>query len=168
MPVVLDACCSKRAFWFVPDDPRAVFMDIREGVYPVKAYARPNKAPVVVKPDVVASFTEMPFDDESFLHVVFDPPHLSKLGDNSTLAKTFGKLMPDWRDTIAAGFKECFRVLQPGGTLIFKWCEFEIPISEVLALTPEKPLYGHKSGKRSDTHWIAFLKANVKVEARGS
>ena len=25
-------------------------------------------------------------------------------------------------------------------------------------LTPEKPLFGHKTGKLSKTHWVAFLK----------
>ena len=34
------------------------------------------------------------------------------------------------------------------------------PILKDLALTPEKPLYGHRSGKQSKTHWIAFLKPN--------
>ncbi len=34
----------------------------------------------------------------------------------------------------------------------------EIPVSQILALTPEKPLFGHKSGKQQKTHWIAFLK----------
>ena len=49
-------------------------------------------------------------------------------------------------------------VLKPDGTLIFKWCEDEIPVSQILALTPEKPLVGHRSGKQQKTHWIAFLK----------
>ena len=61
------------------------------------------------------------------------------------------------------GFAECFRVLRPEGTLIFKWCEYDVPVSEVLALTPEKPLYGHRSGKQSKTHWIAFLKPNNEL-----
>ncbi len=164
-PPVLDACCSKRAFWFDPKDSRALFMDCRNGVFPLKAYARPNKGPVVVDPDVVASFTDMPFPDNTFDLVVFDPPHLSKMGDNSTLAKVFGKLLPDWRDTLRAGFAECFRVLRPSGTLVFKWCAFEIPVGEVLALTPEKPLFGHISGRRAQTHWIAFLKPNNGVNA---
>ena len=163
-PPVLDACCGSRMFWFDPKDSRALFMDCRKGVFPLKAYARPNKGPVVVDPDVVASFTDMPFPADTFDLVVFDPPHLSKMGDNSTLAKTFGKLLPDWRDTLRAGFAECFRVLRPGGTLVFKWCEFEIPVGEVLALTPERPLFGHRSGKRADTHWIAFLKPNAPLE----
>lgn len=160
LPPVLDACCGARRFWFNPRDDRALFLDCRKGVYPVTSYERPKRIPVTVDPDVVASFTDMPFPSDTFNLVVFDPPHLSKMGDNSTLAKNYGKLLPDWRDTIRAGFAECFRVLRPGGTLVFKWCAIEIPLAEVLALTDEKPLFGHRSGKRADTHWVAFIKQN--------
>jgi len=37
-----------------------------------------------------------------------------------------------------------------------------------LSLTPEKPLYGHRSGKQSKTHWIAFLKPNAEAHGRRS
>ena len=63
-----------------------------------------------------------------------------------------------WKDDLKAGFAECFRVLKAGGTLIFKWNEIDIPLKSVLALTPEKPLYGHRSGKKANTHWVAFIK----------
>ena len=33
-----------------------------------------------------------------------------------------------------------------------------VPVKEVLALTDEKPLFGHRSGKKSLTHWICFMK----------
>lgn len=33
LPPVLDACCGGRMFWFDQKDPRALFMDIREGEY---------------------------------------------------------------------------------------------------------------------------------------
>jgi SAM-dependent methyltransferase len=46
------------------------------------------------------------------------------------------------------GFAECFRVLRPGGTLIFKWNETQVPLKEVLALTPHKPLFGHPNGRK--------------------
>lgn len=49
-------------------------------------------------------------------------------------------------------------VLRPEGTLIFKWSESDIPVREVLALTPMKPLYGHRSGKAGKTLWVAFMK----------
>ncbi len=49
-------------------------------------------------------------------------------------------------------------MLEPEGILIFKWNETQVPVSELLALTDEKPLFGHKSGKREKTHWITFMK----------
>lgn len=34
-----------------------------------------------------------------------------------------------------------------------------IPLAEVLKLTPEKPLFGHPTGrKHSDTHWVTYMK----------
>ena len=59
---------------------------------------------------------------------------------------------------LTKGFTECFRVLKQGGFLIFKWNETDIKVSEILKLTPEKPIFGHISGKRSNTHWICFMK----------
>jgi hypothetical protein len=67
---------------------------------------------------------------------------------------------------LCKGFAEFFRVLRPEVTLIFKWCEYDVPVAEVLSLTPEKPLYGHRSGKQSKTHWIAFLKPNAEGQVR--
>ncbi|MDC9607440.1 hypothetical protein PSI21_21250, partial [Xenorhabdus griffiniae] len=56
------------------------------------------------------------------------------------------------------GFREAFRVLRPAGTLIFKWNETQIKTSEILALVSQSPLFGHPSGKRANTHWVAFMK----------
>ena len=53
-------------------------------------------------------------------------------------------------------------MLRPEGVLIFKWCEDEIPVSRILALTQHKPLFGHKSGKQQKTHWITFMKPNAR------
>jgi hypothetical protein len=59
---------------------------------------------------------------------------------------------------LSQGFAECFRVLKPLGILIFKWNEHNVPVSQILALTTEKPLFGNRCGKSSKTHWIVFLK----------
>ena len=90
--------------------------------------------------------------------MVFDPPHLERCGKTSWTRAKYGALFPTWRDDLAAGFSEGMRVLKPGGVLIFKWNEYQIPVSEVLACTDVKPLFGHRSGRASQTHWIAFLK----------
>jgi hypothetical protein len=31
-----------------------------------------------------------------------------------------------------------------------------------------KPLFGHKSGKKMGTHWVAFLKPNIVIRANPS
>lgn len=57
------------------------------------------------------------------------------------------------------GFAECFRVLRPNGTLVFKWNEDEVSVKEILSLTPQKPLYGSRYGKHFKSHWIVFQKS---------
>lgn len=72
--------------------------------------------------------------------------------------KKYGCLDKDtWQDDIAKGFEEAFRVLKENRILVFKWNETQIKTAEILALTDKKPLYGHPSGKRANTHWIAFM-----------
>ena len=162
LPPVLDACCGGRMFWFDHHDKRALFIDKRRGmrVVDVGTPGTKGRKPKVVDPDMIADFTRMPFPDESFWHVVFDPPHLEKAGATGTITFVYGRLEGNWREELRKGFAECFRVLRPHGTLVFKWCETEIPLREVLALTPEPPLYGHRSGRKARTHWVAFMKQN--------
>ena len=158
-PPVLDACCGPRMMWFDRGDARAVFMDRRratvKGVWGPKTQGRKD---IEVDPDVLADFTDMPFPDSTFDLVVFDPPHIERMEMLGKVSQTYGVLIPGWEQMLAAGFVECFRVLRARGTLIFKWCEVEIPLNRVLALTPEKPLFGHRSGKKAQTHWVTFMK----------
>jgi SAM-dependent methyltransferase len=147
---ILDACCGSRMFWFDKQHEDVLFMDKRD-----LEDTLCDGRKLEVKPDVIADFRNMPFDDESFYLVVFDPPHLLKVGEESWLAKKYGKLDQDWPKDIAAGFNECMRVLKPNGTLIFKWNEDQIPLREVLNCFDQKPLFGNK---RSKTHWLVFMK----------
>lgn len=176
MKTILDACCGGKMFYFDKHDPRVLFQDIRKSKM-VLCDGRTFE----VSPDVQADFTAMPYPDDSFSMVVFDPPHLvysrgrrSKFVDmyGSLSDKPapsgwqhlkYGVLYTDWRDMLAKGFSECFRVLQPGGFLIFKWNETDVKVSEILKLTPHKPVFGHLSGKRSNTHWICFMKENKTI-----
>jgi len=75
-----------------------------------------------VDPDIIADFRKLPFPDKSFKLIVFDPPHLKRLGQNSWMAKKYGVLDKDtWKEDLRKGFSECWRVLAIHGSLIFKW-----------------------------------------------
>lgn len=156
MKTILDPCCGSRMFWFDKNDGRAVFTDKRS-----EQHTLCDGRELIIEPDIVMDFTDLQFDDEQFHMVVFDPPHLRKAGKDSWMALKYGKLDETWPIMIKDGFAECFRVLKPNGTLIFKWNEDQIPVKDILALTDQKPVVGHRSGKRSNTHWICFLKEAV-------
>lgn len=153
MKTILDPCCGSRMFWFDKKDDRAVFTDKRS-----EQHTLCDGRELIIEPDMVMDFTDLQFDDEQFHMVVFDPPHLNKIGDSSWMAKKYGKLDETWPLMIKDGFAECFRVLKPNGTLIFKWNETQILTKDILALTDQKPVVGHISGKRANTHWVCFLK----------
>ena len=159
-PPVLDACCGSRSFWFDKADPRCLYVDKRRET--VQADKRKGRVPIVINPDEQADFTALPFPDDTFALVVWDPPH-GFFGKTGIMAKTYGRLDDDWQGMLTKGFAECFRVLRPEGVLVFKWNEVQITTTRVLALTPHKPLFGHKSGKQAKTHWIAFLKPNHRL-----
>ncbi|MGJ9488054.1 MULTISPECIES: class I SAM-dependent methyltransferase [unclassified Actinotignum] len=152
MKPALDLTCGARMMWVNKHDERVIYCDIR-----AETHQLCDGRTLTINPDQKEDFRNLTFPDESFYLVVFDPPHLNHLGHTSWLAKKYGKLAPSWEDDIRAGFEQAFRVLRPGGVLIFKWNETQIPLSRILTLTPEKPLFGH-TGTSSKTHWITFLK----------
>lgn len=145
-------------FWFNKKNPAAIFIDQRT----VAPEVMSNGATFSVAPDVVMDFRRMDFPNNSFDLVVFDPPHIMRSGEKSFLAKKYGFLNKDtWQDDLRLGFAECFRVLRPGGTLVFKWNECHIPLKDILALTPAQPLFGNRGGKAAKTHWVVFMKFSV-------
>lgn len=148
---ILDPASGSRMFYFDRTDQRVLFGDIRS-----ESHVLCDGRTLEVKPTMVMDFTALPFPDGQFRMVIFDPPHIRHAGPNSWQAKKYGKLTADWRDHLRSGFSECFRVLAPFGTLIFKWNETQVPVSEVLSLTPERPVVGNK--KASKTHWLVFMK----------
>jgi tRNA G10 N-methylase Trm11 len=141
-------------FWFDPNNPNVTFCDNR--VVPNHEYY-PGRF-IEINPDIVCDFTALPFEDKSFKLVVFDPPHLVRAGKKSWMALKYGKLQDGWPQMIHDGFRECMRVLDDYGTLIFKWSDVQIPLSEILKLIEVRPLFGHKSGRLNNTHWLCFMK----------
>lgn len=156
---ILDPCCGSRMFWFDRSDPRTKFGGIRSETHRLTdKSSKGGYRELVISPDQEMDFRALPFDNDSFYLVVFDPPHLTKCGKSGWQAKKYGKLGADWENDLRAGFKECFRVLKPNGTLIFKWNETDVSVSKILALTNHKPLFGNRCGKTAKTHWVTFMK----------
>lgn len=158
---ILDACCGSRMMWFDKQDERVLFGDKRRETIVVTDNSKGNKSgtrTLKIDPDTIMDFRDMPFADESFKLVAFDPPHLVTAGPRSWLAAKYGKLQGDWKEDIRKGFSECFRVLEIGGVLVFKWNETQVKLKQVLELTDKKPLFGQISGSKGMTHWIVFMK----------
>ena len=163
LPPVLDVCCGPKGMWFDKNNPLAVYTDRRRET--IKMEYPSGKYTEVIDPDVIASFTELPFEDNTFALVVMDPPHIQRSGPDGRMTKRYGYLTGEWREMLRKGFAECFRVLRPEGTFIFKWCEVQFPLKDILPLAlPYEPLFGHKSGKRANTHWVAFIKQNSQAD----
>lgn len=154
---ILDVTCGSRTMWFNKTHPAAIYCDKRnkefEGVW-----GNGSARKCIVHPDIVCDFTALPFADESFALAVFDPPHLTTVSDSSWMYKKYGRLDKRWEAMLHDGFQECMRVLRQDGVLIFKWSETEIPAEKVWKAIGQKPLFGHHSGKKSQTFWGVFMK----------
>jgi hypothetical protein len=157
--LILDPASSMRSFYFDKKDKRVLFGDIRVK----ETHLLTNGQTIHIEPDEVMDFRAIPYPDETFKVVVFDPPHMLNLSEKSWMRKKYGVLDKEtWQDDLTKGFAECFRVLKDEGTLIFKWNEVSIPLKDILTLTPYKPVLGHPSGKRMGTHWVLFIKGDTE------
>ena len=154
-PEILDACCGGRMWWWDKAHPLAVYMDNREaprGTTPM----RPNWE---CQPGVLGDFRAMPFDDEVFQLVVFDPPHIVRDALLGNVSKQYGALpKATEQDDLGRGFAECWRVLASGGTLVFKWAG---DVARVRPHFPAEPIVGSRQAPRGNalgTRWFVFYK----------
>lgn len=148
---ILDACCGSRMMWVDKEDERVMGCDIRETDDVLCDGRR-----LVIKPDALVDFREMPFCDGEMDCVLFDPPHLVNAGPNGWQRKKYGVLdRENWRGDLRRGFAECWRVLRKGGTLVFKWNTEQIPLREVAALFPAAAIF--KTGTNK-TYIYIFVK----------
>lgn len=67
-------------FYFDKNNPNVVFMDCRE-----LEDTLCDGRKLEIKPDIIGDFRKIPFKDNTFSMVVFDPPHLLKVGENSNM-----------------------------------------------------------------------------------
>lgn len=149
---ILDPCCGGRMFYFDRNDPRVEFCDIRHGM----RADFPNSSTVVIEPDTVCDVTDLPYEDEQFPLVVFDPPHLRWAGGK--FKAMYGTLPKDWQSFMTKAFSECWRVLAPNGTLVFKWSEKDISLADVLKCFSVSPVFGNRRPRKAGTHYLVFFK----------
>lgn len=72
------------------------------------------------------------------------------------MAQKYGVFDEDnWEKDLRRGFDECLRVLKKNGTLIFKWSEVQVTLSEVLRVLDAKPLITHQNNR---TFFLVFMK----------
>ena len=156
---ILDPTCGGRMMWDNKQHPNVIYGDIRQrerGHIP----QQPNHH---IKPDIIMDFRDIPFADNSFKLVVFDPPHIVfKSNIESIMQKKYGSLNENtWKDDIEKGFNECWRVLEPYGILIFKWNTFNYTYSDLMKVIKRRPLFKNVPRKRNDgnkTIWMCFMK----------
>lgn len=146
---ILDVCCGSRMFWYDKQEEHTTYMDIRRHHEELK-----TGHVIDVDPDVQADFRSIPFDDNTFDLVVFDPPHLIHAGPNSWLAKKYGKLDKEsWPEDLKRGFDECRRVLKPTGTWMFKWNEDQIKFRDVIKAIGQRPIFGDRGVKQDGLYF---------------
>jgi len=144
---ILDLSAGKRSIWFDRLYKDTVFVDIRPEVHPT----------------VVADTTELPFANEFFDFIVFDPPHVTH-GPGSTMAQYYGAFPAEViRDIVKLSAKEAFRVAKDDSFMAFKWNDHDVKLQRILQLMEGwEPLFGQKvAGRdkhRSGSYWVLLRK----------
>ena len=73
---ILDPCCGSRMFWYDRHNPDVLFADCR-----AEETTLCDGRTLRIEPDMIIDFRDMPFEDNTFDLVVFDPPHLIHAGE---------------------------------------------------------------------------------------
>lgn len=150
---IIDVCCGSRMFWFDKKNTNVIFNDIRK-----EEHILCDGRKIEINPDTQDDFRSLPYKNNSFNLVVFDPPHLKNLGKNSWMCKKYGVLTSNWQDDLKKGFDECWRILKKNGVLIFKWNEQQIKVKEIIKIFMRDPLFGHPTNQKGQTRWMCFYK----------
>lgn len=153
LPPVLAAACGGRMMWLDKNDPRILAQDIRRET--VTMTDRGCLRTLDINPHLIGDFRNMEWIDETFNMILFDPPHLVRAGESSWLFKKYGRLSLSWKNDLIRGFRECWRCLKAGGTLVFKWNSCQISAREVSECFPAAPLFVSRQGK---TYFYIFVK----------
>ena len=176
---ILDATAGRRSMWYNKDNPNTIYMDKETDEDLFKRYSeslqcrnRPGINITKHKTATVhANFKEIPYPNNSFNLIVFDPPHVITKKMSGSIQKCFGVLNPEtWQSELKKGLEECMRVLKPKGVLLFKWNTFSKRVKELYPLFPSDPLFSqtttgnNQKRNKSKTVWFCFMKIPEEKE----
>lgn len=160
--MILDATCGLKEMWFQKDAEDVVYLDMRHGAIAYtedKFKLLPELRNQYIKPTIIGDNRNLPFKNNSFTMVLYDPPHIISKEANDILSMKYSVLSPiTWTMDMSSAIKELFRVLKPNGFFVFKWSEHSRALKEALKLFPYKPLFGTNVSYKNKTWWIVFRK----------
>ena len=154
--IILDATAGYRMMHYDKKHPNVLYID-----------QRPE-----CEPDQVQDFRKLPYPDNSFKLIIFDPPHIIQKTKycSTNMVRRFGMLEAEtWQHDLKLAFNELFRVLDDYGVLVFKWNNHQLCSHDIINLSPVKPIVyqvssnrhrkGSKAGSDSiQTLWFTFMK----------
>jgi len=144
---ILDLSAGSRSIWFNRLHPSTVYVDIRPEMIP----------------SVIADTQQLPFKENFFDLVVFDPPHVT-CGPRSVMAKYYSSMeAEDIKRLIQLTSNEAYRVTTSTALMAFKWNDHDVKLERVIKLMEGwEPLFGQRvAGRtkhRSGTYWCMLRK----------
>lgn len=150
--LILDATAGYRMMHVTKKNPYVLYIDQRKEC----------------NPDEIQDFKNLPYSDQSFKLIIFNPPHRSDQ-QATWIIRDYGALIPEtWQSDLRKGFTELWRVLQDFGVLVFKWNDHQYPLEQLTPLFPAKPIIKQTTtnGTSSDTFWVLFMKIPVAINGQ--
>jgi len=121
--MMLDATAGNRMMWKNKNPPLTIFID--------------KEARLKIPPDIIAAWERLPFRNNVFDCIIFDPPHYPKFGPKSRHGNPqshswFGMFGTKTKlvRAMAKALQEFIRVGKDSCRLCFKWCDTRIEYLE--------------------------------------